>query len=317
MNRRERSTFAREPDWDALSAAVSDAYFPHDLQPLGAGGDATEAVDADVSVIALGPLRIARIGWGAEVSVESDHPGAFGINIPLGGVLETRVAGRSVTSTNGFATVNPPDTPARITRWSESCTILGVRIDHDYLRRQVSRVTGCVDTEVPGQLDLRSGEARSWLRLVNAVAEQPDDDPLLGNPAVADRIAGLLTDGFVVAVSATGPAQSGPLRPRIVSRVIEALHADPGRSWTAADMAEIAGVSVRRLQEGFRDHVGRSPREYLTEVRLEAVHAELSSAAATTVTDAALRWGFTHSGRFSAAFRARFGVTPSQVLAGR
>ena len=43
-------------------------------------------------------------------------------------------------------------------------------------------------------------------------------------------------------------------------------------------MAEVAGVSVRRLQEGFREYVGVCPREYLLDLRLERIHAELSEA---------------------------------------
>ena len=48
-----------------------------------------------VSALHLGPLRIVRINWGADVSVGSEHPGAIGINIPLRGELETVIDGPS------------------------------------------------------------------------------------------------------------------------------------------------------------------------------------------------------------------------------
>ncbi len=104
-------------------------------------------------------------------------------------------------------------------------------------------------------------------------------------------------------------------RPRIVKRVLDEMHDDPARVWTAAEMAEVAGVSVRRLQEGFRQYVGRSPSECLLDIRLERVHADLVDADdSTTVTDVAVRWGFTHTGRFASSFRRKYGLLPSEVL---
>lgn len=303
-----------DPDWDAASDAVSAAYFPHVLRPRVARSTATEA---DVAVTVLGPLRIARIGWGAEVSIHSDHPGAYGINVPLNGVLETSVAGHSVVSTSGSATVNPPDTPTDITRWSSTCTIVGVKIDRDFLHHEMCRVTGQPDTSIPDQLDLRSPEGASWFRLVQSIAGQPADDPLLANPLVAEQLAGSLTDAFLLAAVPDDRGDHLLPRPRIVTRVLDALRADPARPWTAADMAESAGVSVRRLQEGFRQYVGKTPRECLTEIRLAAVHDDLMRGTSASVTDAAMKAGFTHTGRFAAAFRQRYGVSPSQLLTDR
>lgn len=296
-------------DWDAARQAVADAYFPHELLPRDAGSVASEA---DVGVTIVGPLRIARIGWGAEVAIRSDHPGAYGINVPLGGVLETRVRGHSVVSTPGLATVNPPDEPTDITRWSSACTIIGVKIDRDFVHHEADRVAVDGDVVLPDQLDLAIPEVASWFRLVRSVADQPADDPLLANPLVAEHLAASLTDALLVAVLPPTGRRDAP-RPRIVTRVLDALHADPARPWTAIDMAEVAGVSVRRLQEGFREYVGKAPRECLTDIRLRGVHDELRCGAAESVTDVALRWGFTHSGRFAAAFRRRYGVSPSQI----
>jgi AraC-like DNA-binding protein len=299
------------PDWDVVSHAVSDAYFPHELVPLAAS---RPAMSPGISALHLGPLRIVRINWGADVSVRSEHPGAIGINIPLRGELETRIKGRLVVSTRGFATVNPPDTPADITRWPRACTILGVKIDRDFVQREVWRVTGRPDATIPDQIDLRRPAAASWFRLLTSIADQPVDDALVTNTLVAQGLATSLTDGFLLAAIPNETEDRYAIRPRIVARVIDAIHAEPDRPWTAAEMADVAGVSVRRLQEGFRLSLGRTPRECLTEIRLAGVRTELASGAACSVTDVALKWGFTHFGRFAAAFRQRYGVPPSSLL---
>ncbi|MDV6210563.1 hypothetical protein R3Q08_20155, partial [Rhodococcus erythropolis] len=81
-------------DWDEACDAVSDAYFPHTLTPLSRHA----ASGVGVCTAELGPLRIAHIRWGADVAVESEHPGAYGVNIPLSGELESVFAGSHVLS---------------------------------------------------------------------------------------------------------------------------------------------------------------------------------------------------------------------------
>ena len=84
-----------------------------------------------------------------------------------------------------------------------------------------------------------------------------------------------------------------------------------------ADVAEAAGVSVRTLQAGFHEHLDNSPTSYIRDLRLDRAHADLLEGdpyAGPQVTDVALRWGFSHFGRFAALYRRRFGERPSETL---
>ncbi|MCX5044152.1 AraC family transcriptional regulator [Aldersonia sp. NBC_00410] len=302
-----------ERDWEAAEHAVSDAYFPHVLRPIEAG----TSPSLNVRATQLGALRLARIGWGAEVSVRTQHPGAYAVNIPVSGHIESISGGQEVYSEPGQASVFAPDTDAVITRWTENCEIVGVKLDRDYLHRELARVTGRPDLHLPAQVDLSTPAGRSWTTLLESVVAQVRaEDALLQNPLVADQLAGAVTTAFVLAVMPGAMESTAPVRPRIVKRVLDRLHDDPSQSWTAADMAEVAGVSVRRLQEAFHEYVGVAPREYLLDVRLDHIHADLAAAdpGTTTVTDIAMRWGITHTGRFAAAYRRRFGVAPSDTL---
>jgi len=54
---------------------------------------------------------------------------------------------------------------------------------------------------------------------------------------------------------------------------------------------------------------------FLRLVRFERVRDELLRGnESTTVTAAAMRWGFSHLGRFAAEYRARFKESPSETL---
>jgi transcriptional regulator GlxA family with amidase domain len=86
--------------------------------------------------------------------------------------------------------------------------------------------------------------------------------------------------------------------------------------FTVADLAAVAGVSVRSLQESFRRYVGMPPMTYLRHLRLAHAHEQLRQAdpALHSVTDIAHRAGFTHMGRFAADYRARYEVSPRETL---
>jgi AraC-like DNA-binding protein len=105
--------------------------------------------------------------------------------------------------------------------------------------------------------------------------------------------------------------------PRVVRRVVELIDATPAKAFTVADLAGHAGVSERSLHAAFRRQLGTSPMSYVRHRRLDDAHDELLHLDPTTgvrVTDVALRHGFTHTGRFAAAYRRRFGESPSTTL---
>lgn len=300
-------------DWDEVHDVVSQAYFPHQLTLLGRGPAARTSLESTQ----LGASRLARIGFGVDVSIRSEHPGAYGINIPLTGHLVTAVGRDEVVSAPGLATVCPPDTPAVITRWSSSCEIIGFKVDRDYVQREMDRLLPRPGRRLPAQLDLRSGAGADWLRLVRAIADESlRDNVLLRSDQVAEQLCRAVTTALVLAAAPDDDCPAGA-RPRTVKRVMDAIQQDPARQWTAADMAELAGVSVRRIQQGFRECVGMTPMEYLADVRLERVHTDLSGSDCTaTVSDVALRWGIMHTGRFAAAYRRKYGVSPSETRRG-
>jgi AraC-like DNA-binding protein len=297
-------------DWDEASHAVADAYFPHELHPLTRSTAAKVVVDS----VGIGPVRIAHIGWGAAVSVDTIHPGGYAVNIPVSGRLESVIGRNELVATRDCATIYPPDTLTCIRRWTESCSIVGVRFDRDYLHREMSRLLPEPPRRLPDHLDLTERAGANWVQLVRSLSTESVADQ---HPLVSEQLCSAITTAFVLAAIPEADTGHGAPRPRIGKRVLDKMHDDPARSWTAGDMAEVAGVSIRRLQEGFRDYVGASPRECLSDIRLARVRDDLLRGDdGFTVADVAMRWGFTHTGRFAAAYRHKYGESPSETLRG-
>jgi AraC-like DNA-binding protein len=109
-----------------------------------------------------------------------------------------------------------------------------------------------------------------------------------------------------------GPAAAVPAYVRRAEEFMRAHCAEPIR---ITDIAAAAGCSVRTLSDVFSRFRGRSTLAILQGIRLEKVHAELSLIdTGATVGAVARRYGFTNASRLKAAFKRRFGETPSDVV---
>ncbi|WP_172640024.1 helix-turn-helix transcriptional regulator [Desulfovibrio sp. X2] len=87
---------------------------------------------------------------------------------------------------------------------------------------------------------------------------------------------------------------------------------DPGRSWTALEMARRLGTSERTLRRMLAAE-GTAVRTVLRTVRLNAA-LNLLQGGRTSVGEAAARCGYDSASRFAAVFREHFGASPSDVL---
>ena len=82
------------------------------------------------------------------------------------------------------------------------------------------------------------------------------------------------------------------------------------------DLCEVAAVSERTLQYAFKEVMGLTPMTYLIRLRLHRVRQALlaTGSQSTTVSAAALEWGFWHFGDFARAYKGCFGELPSDTL---
>jgi AraC-like DNA-binding protein len=78
-------------------------------------------------------------------------------------------------------------------------------------------------------------------------------------------------------------------------------------------VAQELGVSVRTLARAFAMH-GTTFDRLLWNVRLEAAYEALLSNRGASITEIALRHGFSDSSHFTRRFKARFGATPGSLL---
>lgn len=82
------------------------------------------------------------------------------------------------------------------------------------------------------------------------------------------------------------------------------------------DLCRHTGAKHRTLLRCFRTRFQVSPEAYIKARRLDAARRELvdGNPRETSVTDIAMRSGFTHLGRFAVTYRQHFGQSPSETL---
>lgn len=195
-----------------------------------------------------------------------------------------------------------------------------VQFDRTALERVAAEVHGAQ----PGPLVFdhtatpRTAELRGWNAQVQRAAAI-----VLGRASVSPLALAEVARDTARSLLRTFPhkllAPDVPLPQGATGRVreaIEYMHAFAHTPISTTDVAEHVGLSVRGLQQAFQRQVGTAPNALLRGIRLDRVREELRRASVgdLTVASVAMRWGFAHLGRFSAAYAARFSEYPRDTL---
>jgi AraC-like DNA-binding protein len=85
---------------------------------------------------------------------------------------------------------------------------------------------------------------------------------------------------------------------------------------SVAELATLAGMSVRQLERRFRETFKTSPQQYILRLRLLEA-CELLANSQLAITEIALEVGFYDHSSFSRKFLATMGITPSQYRKGK
>ncbi|TXS49942.1 AraC family transcriptional regulator [Streptomyces sp. t39] len=112
------------------------------------------------------------------------------------------------------------------------------------------------------------------------------------------------------------PADSRDAGTATLRRAMAFIEENAHRAIGLADIAAAVRVTPRAVQYAFRRHASTTPLGHLRRMRLAHAHADLKRSGddGATVLDIATRWGFAHQGRFAAAYRDVYGVSPSETL---
>jgi len=303
------------------SEQLRDAFRvgPVEHRLLGSGSFQAHLLRIDTAAFALDLVRYSQ-----PVTIHGRWPPgrialAFGLSVPEGTVASGQVHHAEALTLFDDAT----GIDGRLPAWTEwaMLTLGRDRFVSEVLRRSgettLARMRASLPLHVP---EPEKGRLRHLLR---AVGDRPGlTSRLLQRPGSAAALEeDLLTaylEAFIVARRAQ-PMGRGTLqrRHRLVKKAEHYVFAHLDDSIRMAELCREIGTSARSLEYASRSIYDMGAMEYLRTVRLNEVRKALlqtGSPARTTVTNAAMYWGFWHLGEFAAAYRRLFGETPSETL---
>ena len=168
---------------------------------------------------------------------------------------------------------------------------------------------------LPEWIVVREEESHQQFRHLARLMAHEARQESFGRQLVLDKLADAL---FVMALRhhiASASERRGLIAALIdprMARVLEAMHAEPGRQWTVAMLAELAHQSRTAFAQHFNEVLGVSPYQYLTEWRMaEALRllADPKSSAATI----AEKLGYQTEAAFRRAFKKIHGYGPGRA----
>jgi AraC-like DNA-binding protein len=265
--------------------------------------------------VSVGGVRLVTVESGA-YDIVTEEDGGNTLVLPLQGRVEVRLRRRSFAASDGDLALFRPGRRASSIRPPPGGPFRAIGL---VVPRPPPGMRG--GAEAPGvvfgraALPPAASALRNYMHFV--VRELTQADSPLHRPAAARAASALILDLAAELDLFDRPADPGEI-PVGEARVKEAEEImwhrfqDP---LTVEEIARLVGIGPRALQLAFRARRGMAPRAALAAFRLERARSlMLAAGPGTNVTNIALQCGFLHFGRFAAAYRARFGESPSETL---
>ncbi|GBR62758.1 AraC family transcriptional regulator [Gluconobacter wancherniae] len=126
---------------------------------------------------------------------------------------------------------------------------------------------------------------------------------------LADVVMAVIVRGWVECGCSNSSAFVTALREPKLSRAILALHRQPGRNWTVAELAAESGLSRSVFAKRFQETIGIAPLHYAGELRMRIAHTWLSYDR-MPIERVAERLGYTSQAAFSRAYKRITGTPP-------
>ncbi|UOD50048.1 AraC family transcriptional regulator [Orrella daihaiensis] len=114
----------------------------------------------------------------------------------------------------------------------------------------------------------------------------------------------------------TNTVPVGPLKAlgdEKILRAVTSMHRDPGNAWTLEHLADIATMSRATFARRFRDLMGKTPLDYLTDWRIAVAQSLLAQGKPTK--SVAHEVGYSSTAVLTRIFTQRVGNAPRQWLA--
>ena len=308
-------------DFEAVLDYVSGALAPHQMR-----AQQPENMKAKLRAIDLDPIQVVDIEYGTPVSIDAGEiAGCYFVHMTSAGQSSMRTGGLQSLMTPGEIHVSSPNSAmgCQMSAESRHLTVkLPASAFEEYLNQTLNIAVSRPLVFYPDQHCDRELPL-AWQNVVAHLIDLSEIAPaILSNSHIRKQYAQVLVDMLLNNYSNSYSEQialyGNDISPWHVRRAREIIHASLEESISVTELAKQVGVSVRSLQNGFRQFLGQTPVEYVRQHRLEKLHSLLMECGPdSSVTELMLDSGIVNFGRYAQYYRQQYGCRPSEALRAR
>ncbi|MFF7065635.1 helix-turn-helix domain-containing protein [Pseudomonas sp. NPDC008258] len=311
----ERFPLFHSQDVAEMQVQLARYLCPHQLRVLDGA-----APQLQVSGVELAGVRLLQLHYDAPVEISLEGTGAhYLFRTTLQGQCEVSHGSQQAAVATGGLSVSSPFARGRILTGG-ACRNAVLSMPREALELQLQQLLGRslgqplafdapLAADHPGVYAL--GFSLDYLCRLFAL--QLSLAPL--RQGLVDHLVQLLLTQLPHNYSSALPKPADTPLPSHVRRAREHIEAHLDQPLALASLCALSGVSLRTLQNGFRQFLGQTPIEYIRDRRLLAVHKALQLGEGN-VTEVLLRFGINSPAHFARYYRQRYGCRPCDTLKG-
>lgn len=310
-----RSSNMRSDDFAALFTQMFGSLYA-DMPPL------SEGISVGGVYGRFEGMSVRRMHYGGDFSITLPTPqDEITFVLPTAGKIIFDHRGESIGGAHVGLALDKRD--IRAVRFAENHAQCGMSIRRGLFAERLSLLLGrplptavnfapVVDLAVPAFQGIRALLEMATGTQFDALINSGVLMPARLQEMLVDAVLEAWPHNYSEALRSPAPA----LAPRHVKLAMAYLREHPARLVSGTELAGLANVSLRALQDGFRRFAGTSIVGYQRQVRLESARQVLVRGEGGSVAEVALRHGFSNAGRFAQYFQQAFGVSPADVRRG-
>jgi len=276
------------------------------------------SVTCMTSALDLGECALTYVQYGFDAQIDLDCLAEyFLVKANVVGEARFTLGSRSLATLPGSILVVSAMERVRVGMPAQGC-YLTARVSRSALETRITERLGYrppralqFDLEVPGDSDFWC----AWQQLLAHICQVSANAPgALASAAVREQYARTMMELLVHSARHNyseallkGSERSTPWH---VRRAREYVSTHLPETHSVAEVAAHVGISVRALQNGFRQALGLTPAEYIRQERVQVLRADPQLSVASVMQ----ALGIVSFGRYAHYYRQQFGVWPSATL---
>lgn len=266
-----------------------------------------------------GSLDLCRLSYGAQARIVSPGlPDIYHLQFIMRGHCRYEQYRESLDLSAGHILLMNPEEPIDLT-YSADCEKFIVKIPSTLFDDACAEHRWFKPNESIkfSQTPYKFEELESLLYLLNLLCQEAESNT--ATPQMLQHYNRVVTGKLMTMLKHNVSLETPTLQSVSFERLVQYIEDNIKNDITAEELAKRSHLSLRSLYLLFEKNANTTPKNYIRQKKLEHIYSTFTNPAVqvANVTAVALDYGFTHLGRFSELYKARFGSLPSETLRAR